>query len=98
MDINAYLNSVFQAISATIDHVFGPMLHPIFNPINNALIHVYEPWARIFAVGLFISAMIFVFLLKKEYVNLDGPKSIWADLRLWTVLSMVPHLIVYLYF
>jgi len=98
VNINAWLNSVFTAISAAIDHTFGGILRPAFAPINDALAHVYMPWARIFALGLFIGTMVWVFFLKKEYVNLDGPKAWWADLRLWTVLSMVPHLIVYLYF
>ena len=38
-------------------------------------------------------------VLKNEYVNLDQPgKHIWTDLRLWTVISMLPHVVVYLYF
>lgn len=51
------------------------------------------------AVGLFLAAMAWVFMLKKEYVNVDSPgKGPQYDLRFWTVISMTPHIIVYLYF
>lgn len=83
----------------SINNIFGPLLRPIFNPIHDAISDVYMPWARVFALGLFVGAMLWVYLLRKEYVNLDAPGKQWYyDLRLWTVGSMLPHIIVYLYF
>jgi hypothetical protein len=83
----------------TINSLFGPMLRAIFHPIHSSLSDVYMPWARICALGLFVGAMVWVYVLRKEYVNLDSPGQEWYyDLRLWTVVSMLPHVFVYLYF
>jgi hypothetical protein len=83
----------------TVTKVFGPILQPIFSPINNFLASHYTPWATICALSLFIGAMIWAFTLRREYVNVDAPsKSFLYDLRFWTVLSMLPHVLVYLYF
>ena len=55
--------------------------------------------ARVVTLGFFIGTMVWVFVgLRKEYVNLEAPsKRFYCDLRLWTVLSMLPHVIVYLF-
>jgi hypothetical protein len=88
-----------EAFHQAVNAMFQPMLQPLFRPVNNFIGMFYQPWATAFAVGLFICAMIWVFTLKKEYVNLDAPsKHIWHDLRFWTVASMLPHVIVYFYF
>jgi hypothetical protein len=86
-------------MTETITRIFGPALKAVFHPIHDAISDVYMPWARICALGLFLLAMVWVYTLKREYVNLDAPNKKWYyDLRLWTIISMVPHLIVYLYF
>lgn len=80
-----------------INTVFGPIMRGIFHPITNALANVYQPWAMICALGMFVGTMIWVYSLRKEYIQIDAPsKALWCDLRLWTVLSMTPHIIVYL--
>lgn len=86
--------------SAQINTIFRPVFVPVFAPINLALEPVYMPWARIVAVGFFVGTMIWVFVgLKRAYVNLDAPsKAPWHDLRFWTIVSMLPHVIVYLWF
>jgi len=89
----------FEAFTETITRVFLPILRPVFDPINSFLAIFPEPVWRASAVGLFVLAMIGVFLLKKEYVNLDAPSDAWYyDLRIWTIVSMLPHVFVYLYF
>lgn len=79
---------------------FEPIIGPIFRPISKFLEKTYQPWAKICALGLFIGTMLWVWGgMKKEYVNLGRTKeSIWTDLRWWTIFSMLPHIIVYLYF
>lgn len=90
---------LWDPISAAIDTVCGPPLRAVFDPINNALAQVYMPWALIVALAFFIGLMVGVFLLRREYVNVDTPRDdTWHDLRLWTVVSMIPHVIVYFYF
>jgi hypothetical protein len=80
--------------------LFKPVMQPIFAPINSLLVQAYMPWARICAMGLFGIAILWVcFGLKKEYVHLGRPNnSIWTDLRLWTIIAMLPHIFVYLFF
>lgn len=89
-----------EKLTQTITGIFFPVLNFIFSPMNGWLSSFYMPWARIVAVGLFVGAMLWVYFgLNEKYVNLDAPgKHFWTDLRLWTVLSMLPHVLVYLYF
>jgi len=88
-----------ERISEAITRIFGPLLAPIFHPMNSVLTKVYMPWAKMAALGLFIGAAVWVFTLNRDYVNLDAPsKRIWHDLRFWTIVSMLPHIIVYLRF
>ena len=88
-----------ETFSQTISDTFGPILRPIFSPLNEPLSALPPIVWTLAAVGLFASTMIWVFLLKKEYVNVDSPgKGPQYDLRFWTVISMMPHVLVYLYF
>lgn len=87
----------------TINTVFGPLLKKVFHPTNVVFTKIPDDVAPMVAkgcaVGLFIATMIWVISLRREYVNLDAPrKTFWCDLRLWTVFSMLPHVIVYLWF
>lgn len=79
---------------------FAPVVKPLFQPINTLMENTYMPWARIFAVGMFVAAILWVWLvLKKDYVNLGREEPAWwTDLRVWTIISMLPHIFVYLYF
>ncbi len=75
-----------------------PVLNIVFEPFNNWLSSFFMPWARIVTLAFFVGTMVWVYSLKKEYVNVDAPsKHFWRDLRLWTVISMLPHVIVYLF-
>jgi hypothetical protein len=91
---------MLESLNSVIDGVFGPPLRWFFGNVNAVLDTVYMPTARIVAVGFFIVTMIWVYFgLRKDYVNLEAPsKHFWADLRLWTIVSMLPHIIVYFYF
>ncbi|MGC8737273.1 MAG: hypothetical protein ACP5UA_01355 [Candidatus Hydrogenedens sp.] len=83
-----------------LGRTFDPIIRPIFRPITTFLERTYQPWAKICALGLFVGTMLWVWLgMPKEYVNLGRKKkTVWTDLRLWTIISMLPHIIVYLYF
>ena len=88
------------AFSSTVTAIFKPILSKFFDPVHNMLNAISPaPWGTIAALCLFFGGMIFVFSLKKEYVNLDAPgKGPLYDLRIWTIISMMPHVIMYLYF
>ncbi len=83
-----------------LGNTFDPIISPIFKPVSRFLENTYQPWAKICALGLFVGTMFWVwFGMKKEYVNLGREnESIWTDLRWWTIISMLPHVVVYLYF
>ena len=88
-----------ETISQSISDTFGPILRPIFSPIDGPLSALPPMVWTLAAVCLFLGAMGWVFMLKKEYVNIDSPgQGPQYDLRFWTVISMMPHVIVYLYF
>lgn len=76
------------------------LFNPVFAPINRVLAQLYQPWAYIVTIIFFLGTWVWVaFILKKEYVNLSCPyKTRLADLRIWTLVAMAPHLFVYLYF
>ena len=94
------LARLLAGISMVIDKAFGPPLKAFFHPIDDILATPYMPWARIVAIVFFVGTMVWVFVgLKREYVNLEAPsRHIWHDLRFWTILSMLPHVVVYFYF
>ncbi len=91
---------VEDAIKAFCERFFYPILHPFFSPIDAFLSGFYQPYATICAIGFFVGTMIWVgLILPKSYVNRGCPdKAIWRDLRFWTVVSMLPHVLVYFYF
>lgn len=86
--------------TAFCEMVFYPILSRIFHPINEFLNPIYQPWATIAAITFFLGTMIWVcFILKESYVNEGRPIKRWyTDLRLWTIVSMLPHVFVYFYF
>ncbi|MFO7973038.1 MAG: hypothetical protein R6V12_00220 [Candidatus Hydrogenedentota bacterium] len=95
-----WLARVLGAISEGIDRIFGPPLRGFFHPIDEFLGGFYMPTARIVALVFFLGTMVWVYTgLKEEYVNLEAPgKHFWYDLRIWTIVCMVPHVVVYFYF
>jgi hypothetical protein len=88
-----------EASSLWMEATFGPALRAIFHPTNALFEPIDQPWWKIASISLFLLTMLWVFVLRKEYVNIDAPrKGLLYDLRLWTVLSMTPHVLIYLYF
>ena len=89
-----------KSIQGFCAKVFQPVLAPFFQPINRWLGMIPDGAANYFGIGLFVCAMIWVgLILNPAYVNRGRPyKSFFTDLRLWTVLSMAPHVFFYFYF
>lgn len=92
-----------ESFSNAIDSIFGPALRALFRP-TNALFEGISPettaiLAKASSIGLFVCAILWVFMLKKEYVNLDAPgRKPWHDLRFWTIVAMLPHIAIYFWF
>jgi len=89
-----------EGTQAFCEKVFYPVLIKFFGPINSLLSKIEQPWFTIAAVAFFVGTMLWVwFYLGDGYVNLGRrEKSVWTDLRIWTVISMLPHVFVYFYF
>lgn len=94
----------YEKFKAWVESIFGPVFGPplsfVFHPINKVLNRIPMIWAMICALSLFIGTMLWVnVILKKDYVNKGRPFKAWyTDLRLWTIISMLPHVLVYFYF
>lgn len=87
------------SFSEIITPIFQGPLKVVFDPINEWTNAVPPVWWKVSAIGLFVGAMVWVFSMNPEYVNLDAPSRKWYhDLRIWTILSMLPHVCIYLYF
>ncbi len=72
----------------------GPPLHDV---IDRWLLAIPIAWARFVVVAMFALAAVWVLSLKRDYVYLGAPDtSRWRDLRLWTVVFLIPYIIVYL--
>lgn len=87
-------------ISANINDTFQRPAQLAFGWTNDLILSIppdIEPIvARECAVAFFQIAIIGVLFLRPEYVNIDQPKkSLLYDLRLWTILSMLPHMFIY---
>jgi hypothetical protein len=94
------LSEFFTNASNGIDQTFGPAMRALFKPANDLFLaippDVAPLVARESAVTLFLAAAFWVCFLRPEYVNLDAPSErFWRDLRLWTIFSMLPHVIIY---
>ncbi|MBI2426045.1 MAG: hypothetical protein HYV27_24690 [Candidatus Hydrogenedentes bacterium] len=100
MDTKTQYDIFKEYVESIFEPAFGWILNPIFHPVNDFLNQFYRPYAMIAALTLFIGAMLWVnLILKEEYVNKGRPvKAFYTDLRLWTIISMLPHVLVYFYF
>lgn len=89
---------IFERFENWVTSTFHGPLSRVFDPIHSRLTLIPEIWWKMSAVSLFVGTMIWVFALNRAYVDLDRPnRHTWTDLRLWTVVSMIPHVLVYLY-
>ncbi len=92
-----WLGATLSSFSEGINHTFSGPLKTLFSPVDRLFIGADPAVFKFFAVGLFVCTILWVMLiLKKEYVNIDQPKKgLLYDLRLWTLVSMSPHMIIY---
>ena len=96
---NAYV-AIYVFLHDMVNAIFGPVLRSTLKPINDMFTDIFQPWAMIVTLTFFFLTMLWVCLiLKPSYLAKDAPsKAIWCDLRVWTVVSMMPHVVVYFFF
>ncbi len=70
---------------------------PLHDAIDRWLLGIPIAWARYVVVAMFALAAVWVLSLKRDYVYLGAPDTRrWRDLRLWTVVFLIPYIVVYL--
>jgi hypothetical protein len=77
----------------------APTLHGWLAPLD-AWIDSLPLWTgTACALSLFIIVGLWACTLKRDYIYLGAPdRAAWRDLRIWTVLALLPYIIVYLFF
>ena len=72
---------------------------PWHHVIDVWLIAIPRPWWRFAPVALFVVAGLWVLTLKRSFVFLGAPsQAAWRDLRIWTILFLIPYIVIYLWF
>lgn len=73
------------------------LFEAIFDPLTAALGAIPFAAARWFTVAFLLVPVLAVFFIKTDYVFLGASKRRWwLDLRLWTVVVMIPYILIYL--
>ena len=71
----------------------------VLGPLDRYLADVSPEVGRWCALALFAIAAIWVFTLKRDYVYLGAAdRAVWRDLRLWTVVVLLPYAVIYLFY
>lgn len=79
-----------------IRRVLAPPLKSLLEPLDTWLAGL-PAWAGpVSATALFLAAVFWVLLLKREYVYLGAPdQAVWRDLRIWALLVTLPYVVIY---
>lgn len=78
-------------------HELGPPLKSIQEPIDNWLGTIPMSVAMACAIGLFLVALLWTWLIKRDFIYRGSPdQAWWRDLRIWATLVVIPYITVYL--
>ena len=84
-------------LSGWIRDTIGPPLKSLHGPVDEWLGSLPMSVAIGCAIGLFTVAGIWVWTLKREFIFRGAPdQQWWRDLRLWSMLVLLPYVAVYL--
>lgn len=94
---------LFQRLSDSVDSAARRLEQPVFDAILAALqpintwLNNLPPYAwHLAAVGLFVVSALAVLFVPRTFIFAGAPdKAVWRDLRLWTVLSLLPYIAAY---
>ena len=89
----------FDAFKERLGEWVRPILTPLFDVLELPFEVLPLEAGRWCALGLFIICTLWVLTLKADYIYqgaLDRAK--WRDLRVWTVLFMIPYVYIYYIF
>lgn len=93
------MSNPWNAFSEWLKAHVAPSLKTVLAPLD-AWINSLPLWTgKACAVGLFVIVGLWALTLKRDYIYLGAPdRARWRDLRVWTVLVLLPYIIVYLVF
>lgn len=68
-------------------------------PLDAFLSQVSPAAARGCAVALFVLAAGWVWTIRRDFIYRGAPdRAAWRDLRWWTLLALLPYVVIYLFF
>ena len=74
-----------------------PFFEAVFTPLNGMLAAIPFEAARWVTCGFLLLSIVGVMLLKRDYIFLGAREEKWyLDLRLWTVVFVLPYVLIYL--
>ncbi len=77
----------------------APPLQRALAPLDHWLAGLPSSVGQICAVTLFVLAALWVLTLKRQYIYQGAPdQAWWRDLRLWSILAMLPYIVLYTVF
>lgn len=90
---------LIEQLTAWLHSWLTPILRDLLAPLDRFLSGLSPSAGRVCAVTLFVVAAVWAMRLKKEYVYLGAPdRAAWRDLRIWTVVFLLPYIVVYSFF
>jgi hypothetical protein len=93
------MSNPWNAFSEFVKTHVAPGLKSLLVPLD-AWIDSLPLWTgTVCAVGLFVIVGLWALTLRREYIYLGAPdQARWRDLRIWTILVLLPYIIIYLVF
>jgi len=91
--------SAWERFVEALRDTLGPPLKSLLSPLDQALDRIPMAGAQACAIGLFVVAGIWVWMLPRKFVFLGAPdQSRWRDLRIWSTLVLLPYVVIYYWF
>lgn len=92
-----WIVGLYEKFAEALRSTLGPPLKGIQEPIDNWLGTVPMSVAMACAIGLFVVALIWTWLIKRDFIFRGSPdQAWWRDLRIWATLVVIPYIAVYL--
>jgi hypothetical protein len=94
-DGQSWLDRIREALRAQL----GPPLKSLHVPIDEWLGQLPMSVAVACAVGLYVLALLWVWVLRRDFVFRGAPdRHWWRDLRIWATVVVLPYIAIYLFF
>jgi hypothetical protein len=86
-------------LHAVLDPIVEAVKPYTLDPLDRMLDAIPMGVAQAIVIGLFVVAAVVCCCLRRKYVYMGAPdQKAWRDLRLWSVLLVIPYILVYIVF